>query len=42
VSGRYLVYHPLGSGVSFSRRIEGESERETVTGHVAAAASKAA
>ena len=28
VSGRYLVYHPLGAGVSFSRRIEGESERE--------------
>jgi len=35
VSGRYLVYHPLGSGVSFSRRIEGESERERLTGHVA-------
>ena len=26
VSGRYLVYHPLGAGVSFSRRIDGESE----------------
>ena len=35
VSGRYLVYHPLGSGVSFSRRIEGESERERLAGHVA-------
>ena len=28
VSGRYVVYHPLGSGVGFSRRIDGESERE--------------
>jgi ribonuclease E/ribonuclease G len=35
VSGRYLVYHPLGSGVSFSRRIEGESERERLAAHVA-------
>jgi len=35
VSGRYLVYHPLGSGVTFSRRIEGESERERLAGHVA-------
>lgn len=35
LSGRYLVYHPLGSGVSFSRRIEGESERERLAGHVA-------
>lgn len=35
VSGRYLVYHPLGAGVSFSRRIEGESERERLAGHVA-------
>jgi len=34
VSGRYLVYHPLGSGVSFSRRIDGESERERLAGHV--------
>ncbi len=25
VSGRYLVYHPNGAGVTFSRRIEGES-----------------
>ncbi len=25
VSGRYLVYHPNGTGVTFSRRIEGES-----------------
>jgi ribonuclease G len=35
VSGRYLVYHPLGAGVSFSRRIEGESERERLAAHVA-------
>lgn len=35
VSGRYLVYHPLGSGIGFSRRIEGESERERLEGHVA-------
>ena len=35
VTGRYLVYHPLGSGVSFSRRIDGESERERLAGHVA-------
>jgi ribonuclease E/ribonuclease G len=35
VSGRYLVYHPLGAGVRFSRRIEGESERERLKGHVA-------
>lgn len=34
VSGRYVVYHPLGRGVSFSRRIEGESERERLAGHV--------
>jgi Rne/Rng family ribonuclease len=34
VSGRYLVYHPLGAGVSFSRRIDGESERERLAGHV--------
>jgi len=35
VSGRYLVYHPLGSGIGFSRRIDGESERERLAGHVA-------
>jgi len=34
VSGRYLVYRPLGSGISFSRRIESESERERLAGHV--------
>lgn len=34
VSGRYLVYHPVGSGVGFSRRIEGESERERLRRHV--------
>jgi len=35
VSGRYLVYHPLGAGVNFSRRIDGESERDRLAGHVA-------
>ncbi|MBS0549450.1 MAG: ribonuclease E/G [Proteobacteria bacterium] len=35
VSGRYLVYHPMGTGVSFSRRIEGESERDRLAAHVA-------
>lgn len=34
VTGRYLVYHPVGSGVGFSRRIEGEAERERLRGHV--------
>jgi ribonuclease G len=34
VSGRYLVYHPNGSGVTFSRRIEGESERDRLKAHV--------
>jgi ribonuclease E/ribonuclease G len=34
VSGRYVVYHPLGSGVGFSRRIDGESERERLADHV--------
>ncbi|MDP3159805.1 MAG: ribonuclease E/G [Reyranella sp.] len=34
VTGRYLVYHPVGAGVSFSRRIESESERERLRGHV--------
>ena len=34
VTGRYLVYHPLGMGIGFSRRIEGESERERLRGHV--------
>ncbi len=34
VSGRYLVYHPVGAGVGFSRRIEGESERDRLRGHV--------
>ncbi|MBM3648953.1 MAG: hypothetical protein FJX11_14295 [Alphaproteobacteria bacterium] len=34
VTGRYLVYHPVGSGIGFSRRIEGESERERLRGHV--------
>ena len=35
VSGRYLVYHPMGIGISFSRRIEGESERDRLAAHVA-------
>ena len=34
VTGRYLVYHPNGSGVTFSRRIESESERERLGRHV--------
>ena len=34
VTGRYLVYHPVGAGVSFSRRIAGESERDRLRGHV--------
>lgn len=34
VSGRYLVYHPNGTGVTFSRRIEGESQRERLKAHV--------
>ncbi|HZQ00715.1 MAG TPA: ribonuclease E/G [Reyranella sp.] len=34
VTGRYLVYHPMGNGISFSRRIEGEAERERLAGHV--------
>ncbi len=33
VTGRYLVYHPLGTGVGFSRRIEGEAERERLADH---------
>lgn len=36
VTGRYLVYHPVGAGVTFSRRIESESERERLRGHVEA------
>lgn len=34
VTGRYVVYYPLGSGVNFSRRIEGESERDRLRQHV--------
>lgn len=34
VSGRYLVYHPNGTGVTFSRRIGGESERDRLRAHV--------
>ena len=34
VTGRYVAYHPVGSGISFSRRIEGESERDRLRGHV--------
>jgi ribonuclease E/ribonuclease G len=35
VSGRYLVYHPMGNGIAFSRRIDGEAERERLAAHVA-------
>lgn len=34
VTGRYLVYHPIGAGITFSRRIESESERERLSRHV--------
>lgn len=34
VTGRYLVYHPLGSGVGFSRRIESEAQRERLARHL--------
>ncbi|MGD9879599.1 MAG: ribonuclease E/G [Reyranella sp.] len=34
IDGRYLVYHPLDSAIGFSRRIEGEAERERLRGHV--------
>lgn len=34
VSGRYLVYHPMGSGIGFSRRIQGEAERDRLANHV--------
>ena len=34
VTGRYLVYHPVGAGVGFSRRIESESERDRLRSHV--------
>ncbi|MBM3645950.1 MAG: ribonuclease E [Alphaproteobacteria bacterium] len=34
VTGRYLVFHPAGQGLGFSRRIEGESERERLAGAV--------
>lgn len=34
VTGRYLVYHPVGSGVNFSRRIEGESEKDRLRSHI--------
>lgn len=34
ITGRYLVFHPVGSGVGFSRRIEGEAERERLRGHL--------
>jgi len=34
VTGRYLVFHPVGSGIGFSRRIEGESERDRLRGHL--------
>lgn len=34
VAGRYLVYHPMGAGLGFSRRIESDSERERLRSHV--------
>jgi Rne/Rng family ribonuclease len=34
IDGRYLVYHPLDQAIGFSRRIEGEAERERLRGHV--------
>jgi Rne/Rng family ribonuclease len=34
IDGRYLVYHPLDSAIGFSRRIEGEAERDRLRGHV--------
>jgi ribonuclease E/ribonuclease G len=34
VTGRYLVYHPMGAGLGFSRRINSDSERERLRGHV--------
>jgi ribonuclease G len=34
VTGRYLVYHPAGAGLGFSRRIDSEAERERLRGHV--------
>ncbi|WP_422002431.1 ribonuclease E/G [Reyranella sp.] len=34
VTGRYVVYHPLGAGVGFSRRLEGEAERDRLRRHV--------
>jgi ribonuclease E/ribonuclease G len=34
VTGRYLVFHPVGTGVNFSRRIESESEKDRLRSHV--------
>jgi len=34
VTGRYLVYHPVGTGLGFSRRIDSDSERERLRGQV--------
>jgi ribonuclease E/ribonuclease G len=34
VTGRYLVFHPVGAGVNFSRRIESESEKDRLRSHV--------
>jgi len=34
VTGRYLVFHPVGSGITFSRRIESESEKDRLRSHV--------
>jgi ribonuclease G len=38
ITGRYLVYHPYGHGIGFSRRIQQEAERERLQATVAAAA----
>ncbi|HYC64675.1 MAG TPA: ribonuclease E/G, partial [Reyranellaceae bacterium] len=34
VTGRYLVFHPVGSGITFPRRIESESEKDRLRSHV--------
>jgi len=34
VTGRYLVFHPVGTGMTFSRRIESESEKDRLRAHV--------
>ena len=34
VTGRYLVYHPMGAGLGFSRRIDSDAERGRLRGLV--------